>query len=377
MATINYNIRTAQAQAALKQLDAQMMATSAIIQTSSRLADTALIAVSASFVALGAGAFVAYNAVNQFQESLTTVRALGGVTEDQMFELAKSINEVSEPAVETLTGEILIDGSSTVFPITQAVAEEFTILNPNVKISVGVSGTGGGFKKFCPGETMISNASRAIKDKEVALCEENNTKYLEVQVGIDALSVVIPSSNDWATCLTVDELNSIWVADSSVSSWNEVRSTFPDVPIDLYGPGTDSGTFDFFNEEITGEAGSRSDYTAAEDDNVLVNGVSGSEGGLGYFGLAYYEENKDKLNAVQVDAGNGCQPPEAAFEGNYYLARPLYIYISESVKEDQVVKAFVDFYFEAMDIIVPAVGYVPMLEDQKANALSAWQNFSS
>ena len=213
---------------------------------------------------------------------------------------------VSEPAVETLTGEILIDGSSTVFPITQAVAEEFTILNPDVKISVGVSGTGGGFKKFCPGETMISNASRAIKDKEIALCEENNTNYLEVQVGIDALSVVIPSSNDWATCLTVDELNSIWVADSSVSSWSEVRSAFPDVPIDLYGPGTDSGTFDFFNEEITGEAGSRSDYTASEDDNVLVNGVSGSQGGLGYFGLAYYEENKDKLNAVQVDAGNGC-----------------------------------------------------------------------
>ena len=289
----------------------------------------------------------------------------------------ESANEVSESVVETLTGEILIDGSSTVFPITQAVAEEFTILNPNVKISVGVSGTGGGFKKFCPGETMISNASRAIKDKEIALCEENNTKYLEVQVGIDALSVVIPSSNDWATCLTVEELNSIWVADSSVSNWNEVRSTFPDVQIDLYGPGTDSGTFDFFNEEITGEAGSRSDYTASEDDNVLVNGVSGSEGGLGYFGLAYYEENKDKLNAVQVDAGNGCQSPEAAFEGNYYLARPLYIYISESVKEDQVVKAFVDFYFEAIDIIVPAVGYVPMLEDQKVNALSAWQNFSS
>ena len=289
----------------------------------------------------------------------------------------ESANEVSESVVDTLTGEILIDGSSTVFPITQAVAEEFTILNPNVKISVGVSGTGGGFKKFCPGETMISNASRAIKDKEIALCEENNTKYLEVQVGIDALSVVIPSSNDWATCLTVEELNSIWVSDSSVSNWNEVRSTFPDVQIDLYGPGTDSGTFDFFNEEITGEAGSRSDYTASEDDNVLVNGVSGSEGGLGYFGLAYYEENKDKLNAVQVDAGNGCQSPEAAFEGNYYLARPLYIYISESVKEDQVVKAFVDFYFEAMDIIVPAVGYVPMLEDQKVNALSAWQNFSS
>ena len=320
--------------------------------------------------------------------SLIFVACSGGSDDAQtVSDDAQTVSDDSQTASETtiaasteessLSGSILIDGSSTVFPVTQAVAEEFTILNPDVKISVGVSGTGGGFKKFCPGETMISNASRAIKDKEVALCAENNTNYLEVQVGIDALSVVIPSSNDWATCLTVDELNSIWVADSSVSSWSEVRNTFPDVPIDLYGPGTDSGTFDFFNEEITGEAGSRSDYTASEDDNVLVNGVSGSEGGLGYFGLAYYEENKDKLNAVQVDAGNGCQPPEAAFEGNYFLARPLYIYIAESVKEDEVVKAFVDFYFEAMDIIVPAVGYVPMLEDQKANALSAWQNFSS
>lgn len=201
-------------------------------------------------------------------------------------------------------------------------------------------------------------------------------QYLEVQVGIDALSVVVPSSNDWATCLTVEELTSIWVAGSSVSSWNQVRSTFPDVEIDLYGPGTDSGTFDFFNEEITGEEGSRSDYTASEDDNVLVNGVSGSPGGLGYFGLAYYEENKDVLNAVQVDDGNGCQPPEAAFQGNYYLARPLYIYIAESVKEKVEVKAFVDFYFLALDEIVPAVGYVPMLSDQKQAALDAWKAFS-
>ena len=311
------------------------------------------------------------------------VAACGGSDEEspeanvEVENAEESTTNTTQAEVETgLSGEILIDGSSTVFPITQAVAEEFTIVNPDVNISVGVSGTGGGFKKFCPGETMISNASRAIKDKEVALCEENNTKYLEVQVGIDALSVVVPSSNDWATCLTVVELTSIWVAGSSVSSWNQVRSTFPDVEIDLYGPGTDSGTFDFFNEEITGEEGSRSDYTASEDDNVLVNGVSGSPGGLGYFGLAYYEENKDVLNAVQVDDGNGCQPPEAAFQGNYYLARPLYIYIAESVKEKAEVKAFVDFYFLAFDEIVPAVGYVPMLSDQKQAALDAWKAFS-
>ena len=278
---------------------------------------------------------------------------------------------------KALSGEILIDGSSTVFPITQAVAEEFTAVHPNVNISVGVSGTGGGFKKFCPGETMISDASRPIKDKEKALCEENGVNYLEVQVGIDALSVVVPTSNDWATCLTTAELTSIWGADSTISNWNQVRAGFPDVALDLYGPGTDSGTFDFFNEELTEDnGGSRSDYTASEDDNVLVNGVSGSAGGLGYFGLAYYEENKDKLTAVEVDAGDGCQPPEAAFEGNYFLARPLFIYIAESAKGMSAVREFVDFYFVAMDAIVPAVGYVPMLAEQKMASLMSWSAFS-
>ncbi len=279
-----------------------------------------------------------------------------------------------------LSGEILIDGSSTVFPITQAVAEEFTAVHPNVNISVGVSGTGGGFKKFCPGETMISDASRPIKDKEKALCEENGVNYLEVQVGIDALSVVVPTSNDWATCLTTAELTSIWGADSTITNWSQVRAGFPDVALDLYGPGTDSGTFDFFNEELTEDnGGSRSDYTASEDDNVLVNGVSGSAGGLGYFGLAYYEENKDKLAAVEVDAGDGCdgcQPPEAAFEGNYFLARPLFIYIAESAKGMSAVREFVDFYFVAMDAIVPAVGYVPMLAEQKMASLMSWSAFS-
>ena len=255
-----------------------------------------------------------------------------------------------------LTGSILIDGSSTVFPITQAVAEEFTAVNPGVEISVGVSGTGGGFKKFCPGETDISDASRPIKDKERNLCYEGGTEFTELQVGVDALSVVVPTSNDWATCLTVEELGKSWGADSTITNWKDVRAGFPDVALDLYGPGTDSGTFDFFNEELTEDAGgSRSDYTASEDDNVLVNGVAGSAGGLGYFGLAYYEENKDKLTAVEVDAGDGCQPPEAAFEGNYFLARPLFIYVAEAAKGMSQVRQFVDFYFVAMDAI--AVSY--------------------
>ena len=269
--------------------------------------------------------------------------ACGGGSDDAAEEAEESGGE--ESATQTtaapssdgssgLTGEILVDGSSTVFPITQAVAEEFTALNPDVQISVGVSGTGGGFKKFCPGETDISDASRPIKAKERDLCAENGTTYTELQVGVDALSVVVPTSNDWATCLTTEELGSIWGADSTVSSWNQVRSSFPDVEIDLYGPGTDSGTFDFFNEEITEDlGGSRSDYPASEDDNVIVNGVSGSAGGLGYFGLAYYEENKDKLTAVEVDAGDGCVGPEGAFSGTYGLARPCLLYTSDAADE--------------------------------------------
>ncbi len=281
--------------------------------------------------------------------------ACGGGSDDAAEEAEESGGE--ESATQTtaasssdgssgLTGEILIDGSSTVFPITQAVAEEFTALNPDVQISVGVSGTGGGFKKFCPGETDISDASRPIKAKERNLCEENGTTYTELQVGVDALSVVVPTSNDWATCLTTEELGAIWGADSTVSSWNQVRSSFPDVAIDLYG---------------------------SEDDNVLVNGVSGSAGGLGYFGLAYYEENKDKLAAVEVDAGDGCVGPEGAFTGTYGLARPLFIYVNDAKANDPVIKAFVDFYFDSLDPIVEAVGYIPMLPDAAARQLEYWQ----
>ena len=309
--------------------------------------------------------------------------ACGGGSDD-----SQTVSDDSQTTSETtiaasteessLSGSTLIDGSSTVFPVTQAVAEEFTILNPNVDISVGVSGTGGGFKKFCPGETSISNASRPIKDKEKDLCAENGTEYLEIQVGLDALAVVVPKSNEWLTCLTFEELGLIWGADNAVSNWNQVRSDFPDEEINLFGPGTDSGTFDYFNEEITEElGGSRSDYTASEDDNVLVNGVSGSPGGLGYFGLAYFSENADTLNAVEVDGGDGCVSPLEALDGaEYGLARPLFIYVAKSAKDIPAVKEFVDFYFETMDILVQAVGYINMPADKKASSLTAWTAFS-
>ena len=186
------------------------------------------------------------------------------------------------------------------------------------------------------------------------MCAENGTEYLEIQVGLDALAVVVPKSNEWLTCLTFEELGLIWGADNAVSNWNQVRSDFPDEEINLFGPGTDSGTFDYFNEEITEEiGGSRSDYTASEDDNVLVNGVSGSPGGLGYFGLAYFSENADTLNAVEVDGGDGCVSPLEALDGaDYGLARPLFIYVAKSAKDIPAVKEFVDFYFETMDILV-------------------------
>ena len=193
-------------------------------------------------------------------------------------------------------------------------------------MTVGISGTGGGFERFCRGETDLSNASRAIDEEEVAICEENGVEYVELQVANDALTVVVNSTNDWATCLTVDELKKIWEPGSTVSSWRDVRASFPDEPLELFGPGTDSGTFDYFTDAINGEEGaSRTDYQASEDDNVIVQGVKGTPGGLGYFGFSYFEENQDTLEAVEVDDGSGCVAPsaETAQAGDYTpLARP-------------------------------------------------------
>ena len=200
---------------------------------------------------------------------------------------------------------IEIDGSSTVFPVSEAVAEEFGKIHSSVRVNVGVSGTGGGFKRFTAGDTDISDASRPIKDSEATLATENGVQYMELKVGTDGLSVMVNPQNDWAECLTVEELKKIWEPGSTISNWNQVRSDFPDRPLRLYGADTDSGTFDYFTEEIMGEGSglSRSDYTASADDNVLVQGISGDRNALGYFGYAYYAENEDKLKLVAVDNG--------------------------------------------------------------------------
>ena len=196
----------------------------------------------------------------------------------------------------TLSGTIEIDGSSTVFPVSEAVAEEFGKLHGDVRVNVGVSGTGGGFKRFTVGETDISDASRPIKDREAAAAKENGVEYIELKVGTDGLSVMVSPDNDFVDCLTVAELKRIWEPGSKITKWNQVRPEFPDRPMRLYGADTDSGTFDYFTEEIVGEAqASRADYTASADDNVLVQGISGDRNALGYFGYAYYAENPDKL----------------------------------------------------------------------------------
>ncbi|MFP5224191.1 MAG: PstS family phosphate ABC transporter substrate-binding protein [Actinomycetota bacterium] len=265
-----------------------------------------------------------------------------------------------------LAGSIQADGSSTVFPVTEAVAEEFRVEHPNVQITVGVSGTGGGFEKFCGGETDISNASRPIKDSEAANCAAAGIEFTELTVALDGLAVVVNPANDWVDCLTTAELSQIWAPGSKVSNWNQIRPGFPDQPLKLFGPGTDSGTFDYFTDEINGEEGaSRSDYTASEDDNTLVTGVSGDKSALAYFGFAYFAENSDKLKLVAVDGGNGCVEPsdESVRDGSYSpLARPLFIYVKHAALAKPEVEAFVRFYIEHADDLVGDVGYTPVDE---------------
>lgn len=262
-----------------------------------------------------------------------------------------------------LSGTIEIDGSSTVFPITQAVAEEFFLLNRGAQVNVSVSGTGGGFKRFIVGETDISNASRPIKDSEVELAAANGVDFIEMRVGTDGLSVLVNIENDFVECLTVEELRLMWMPGSTVNNWNQVRTSFPDQRIRLYGPDTDSGTFDYFTEEINGDAqSSRDDYTASADDNVLVQGVAGDRNALGYFGFAYYTENSDKVRAVAIDNGSGCVVPtvETIESGAYApLARPLYIYVNRASLDEELVAAFLRFYMESAAELAREVGYVP------------------
>jgi phosphate transport system substrate-binding protein len=268
--------------------------------------------------------------------------------------------------VPQLSGSVAVDGSSTVFPITEAVAEEFIKEHRNVKVTVGLSGTGGGFQKFCNGETDISDASRPITQKEMDACAAKNIQYIELPVAYDALSVVVHPQNNWVTCITVAELKKMWepAAQGTVTTWASVNPSWsPGGNLKLFGPGTDSGTFDYFTEHVMGKArDSRGDFTASEDDNVLVTGVASDKSAIGYFGLAYYLENQGKLKALKVDQkGDGtCVEPSAATveAGTYPLSRPLFIYVRKDVATRPEVKAFVDFYMENAAELSADVGYV-------------------
>lgn len=264
-----------------------------------------------------------------------------------------------------------IDGSSTVYPIAEAVAEEFQI-ETGIKVTVGVSGTGGGFKKLCRGDTVISNASRPIKSKEIAKCNEAGIDFIEIPVAFDALTVVVNKSNDWANELTIEELKMMWepAAQGKITNWNQVRPSFPDMPLKLYGPGADSGTFDYFTEAVNGKSKAiRGDFTASEDDNIIVKGVAGDKGGIGYFGLAYFTENSKKLKAVKIKnaAGKFIMPSlEAAQNGSYNpLSRPLFIYLNaKKAAFDVNVKKFIDFFLNNAKELSAEVGYVPFTDKE-------------
>ncbi|MEU3095902.1 PstS family phosphate ABC transporter substrate-binding protein [Streptomyces sp. NPDC006967] len=270
---------------------------------------------------------------------------------------------------DELSGAVKIDGSSTVAPLTSAASEFYAEEQPKVRVTVATSGTGGGFKKFCVGETDISNASRPIKDEEIKTCEENGVKYEQFSVANDGLSVVVSKDNDWADCLTVEQLKKIWEPGSKVNSWNQVDPKFPDEPLKLFGAGTDSGTFDYFTEAINGEEGaSRTDYSGSEDDNVTVTGVSGTKGGMGYFGFSYFEENADKLKLLQVDGGDGCVTPsvETVQDGSYKpLGRQLFIYPSAKALEKPEVVDFVEYYVENHKKIAEDSKFIPLNAQQE------------
>ncbi len=268
-----------------------------------------------------------------------------------------------------LTGTIRVDGSSTVAPLSEAAAELFREEHPDVQITVGTSGTGGGFEKFCNGETDVSDASRPIKDDEKKACAAKNIVFDELQVANDALTIVVNKDNDWIDCITTAQLKAIWDQGSKVNNWNQVDPSFPDEPLKLFGAGTDSGTFDYFTDEINGEEGrSRTDYEATEDDNRTVTGVSGDKGGLGYFGFSYFEENADQLKALKVDGGNGCVAPSVATvqDGTYTpLARPLFVYPSAALLARPEGLAFVQHYAEHASEVAELARFVPLTQAQQ------------
>ncbi|MBW7476651.1 PstS family phosphate ABC transporter substrate-binding protein [Paenibacillus oenotherae] len=282
---------------------------------------------------------------------------------------AGGTNATNEEPAANLSGEIKADGSSTVFPLTEAAAEEFGNENKDVRVSVGTSGTGGGFKQFCAGEIAISNASRTIKDEEAAKCKEAGIEYTELSVAYDGLSVVVHKDNDFIDHLTVEELNKIFSSESTAKTWADIRAGWPAEEIKMFSPGADSGTYDYFNEAILDKKGIRNDSSISfsEDDNTLVQGVAGNKFGIGYFGFAYYEENTDKLKVVPVDGGSGAVEPtlDSIKDGSYApLSRPLFIYVSNKELERPEVNAFVKYYIENIGDMAKEVGYVPMPDEK-------------
>lgn len=279
------------------------------------------------------------------------------------------------------SGSVAVDGSSTVFPMSDAAAELLAEENPDINVNVGESGTGGGFEKFCAGETDISDASRPIDEEEVAACEENGVEYTELQVATDALTVVVHP--DLAVdCLTTDQLIKLWEPGSTVKNWKDLDPSFPDQEVALFGPGTDSGTYDYMAADVIGHESeaTRDDYEASEDDNVLVQGVAGTEGATGYFGYTYYEQNADSLKAVAIDDGNGCVEPsaETAQAGEYTpLSRPLFIYVNNAKYNDNAaVKEYVDFYIENLSEIAEIGQYIPLSEDLYAETQGNLESIS-
>lgn len=313
--------------------------------------------------------------------SLRIKSIIGLISLVVMISCGKKSNNVEGDGI--LGGEVKIDGSSTVYPITEAIAEEYRLEQPQVKVTVGVSGTGGGFKKFGRGETDINDASRQIKDQEAATCKENGIDYIEFTIAYDGLAVLVNKENTWVDHFTVEELKKIWEpsAQGTITKWNQIRPEWPDEQFNLYGPGVASGTYDYFTEAIVGESGSsRGDYTASEDDNVLVQGISGDVNSIGFFGLAYYEENKDKLKLVGVDNGTGPVVPntQTVKEGTYApLSRPVFIYVNDVALKRPEVVSFVNFYLENAPVLVPDVGYIPLPQEEYQKSMASFKTFLS
>jgi phosphate transport system substrate-binding protein len=297
------------------------------------------------------------------RKHLTRVTLLVGVAA-----LAATAWAATGSAVPFVSGTLTADGSSTVGPFATAAAEAFGRANKGARITVGISGTGGGFERFCKGETDMSNASRPIRYSEAKRCQDAGIRYIQFLVANDGLSIVANKSNTWANCLTTGELKKIWDRGSNVNSWKDVRAGFPDVPLKLYGPGTDSGTFDFFTEVINGTARrSRSDYNASEDDNVLVRGVEGDRGALGYFGFSYYEENLNRLKLVKVDAGGGCVAPSSkTVQNRTYrpLSRPLFIYVKRTSFNKAIQRAFIKYVIVNEKTIAKKARYISLTPTQ-------------